>query len=75
MHRDKSCPFSGITRSGRVWRKVLESNTQSVGSTVSHSKRRSCVKVEVDVIGSPSLTVCMVSVDIKQCGMNEQESF
>ena len=27
---------------------------------------RSCVKVEVDVLGSPSLTVLMVSVDVKQ---------
>ena len=26
---------------------------------------RSCVKVEVDVLGSPSLKVLMVSVDIK----------
>ena len=26
----------------------------------------SCVKVEVDVLGSPSLTVRMVSVDVKQ---------
>ena len=27
---DKECPFSGITSSGRVWRKVLESGAQSV---------------------------------------------
>ena len=27
---------------------------------------RSCVKVEVDVLGSPSLTVPAVSVDVKQ---------
>ena len=27
---------------------------------------RSCVKVEVDVLGSPSLIVLMVSVDVKQ---------
>ena len=26
---------------------------------------RSCVKVVVDVLGSPSLTVLMVSVDVK----------
>ena len=30
------------------------------------SELRSCVKVEVDVLGSPSLIVCTVSVDIKQ---------
>ena len=28
--RDKECPFSGVTKSGRVWRKVLESDAQSV---------------------------------------------
>ena len=27
---DKECPFSGITKSGRVWRKVPESEAQSV---------------------------------------------
>ena len=27
---------------------------------------RICVKVEVDVLGSPSLIVLMVSVDVKQ---------
>ena len=30
-HRDKECPFSGITKSGRVWRKVPESDAWSVG--------------------------------------------
>ena len=27
---DKECPFSGVTKSGRVWRKVPESNAGSV---------------------------------------------
>ena len=31
-----------------------------------HSELRSCVKVEVDVLGSPSLIVPTVSVDVKQ---------
>ena len=30
------------------------------------SELQSCVKVEVDVLGSPSLIVFMVSVDVKQ---------
>ena len=30
------------------------------------SELRSCVKVEVAVLGSPSLTVLMVSVDVKR---------
>ena len=29
MHRDKECPFSGVTKSGRVWRKVPESDAWS----------------------------------------------
>ena len=29
--RDKECPFSGITKSGRVWRKVPENDARSGG--------------------------------------------
>ena len=34
--------------------------------TLSDAERESCVKVEVDVPGSPSLIVHLVSVDVKQ---------
>ena len=30
MRGDKECPFSGVTKSGRVWRKVPESGSRSV---------------------------------------------
>ena len=30
LHRDKECLFSGVTKSGRVWRKVLESDAQTL---------------------------------------------
>ena len=30
LRGDKECPFSGVTKSGRVWRKVPESNARSV---------------------------------------------
>ena len=30
LHRDKECPFRGVTKSGRVWRKVPESGAQPV---------------------------------------------
>ena len=30
LHGDKECPFSGATKSGRVWRKVAESDARSV---------------------------------------------
>ena len=32
LRRDEECPFSGITKSGRVWRKVLENGAQSLYS-------------------------------------------
>ena len=31
LHGDKECSFSGVTKSGRVWRKVPESDARSVG--------------------------------------------
>ena len=30
LHGDKECPFSGVTKSGRVWRKLPENDAQSV---------------------------------------------
>ena len=34
MRGDKECPFSGVTKSGRVWRKVPESDARSVGTNM-----------------------------------------
>ena len=34
LRGDKECLFSGVTKSGRVWRKVPESDTRSVPQTV-----------------------------------------
>ena len=31
LRGDKECPFSGVTKSARVWRKVPESEARSVG--------------------------------------------
>ena len=33
LHGDKECPFSGVTKTDRVWRKVPESDARSVDST------------------------------------------
>ena len=33
LRGDKECPFSGVTKSGRVWRKVPDSGARSVIST------------------------------------------
>ena len=35
LRGDKECPFSGVTKYGRVWRKVPESDARSVGKPVS----------------------------------------
>ena len=37
LRGDKECPFSGVTKSGRVWRKVPESDALSVRLTVAPS--------------------------------------
>ena len=43
LRGDKKCPFSGVTKSGRVWRKVPENGARSVGTnmTVEAAKRHS----------------------------------
>jgi len=33
LYRDRECPYSGITNFGRVWRKVMKSNTWSACQT------------------------------------------
>ena len=42
LRGDKECPFSGVTKSGRVWRKVPESDARSVGLECAH-----------DLVGQP----------------------
>ena len=34
LRGNKESPFSGVTKSGRVWRKVPESDARSVGALV-----------------------------------------
>ena len=36
LRGDKECPFSGVTKSGRVWRKVPESGARSDGPPLRH---------------------------------------
>ena len=40
LRGDKECPFSGVTKSGRVWRKVPEGRAQSVISTQTFRRPR-----------------------------------
>ena len=37
LRGDKECPFSGVTNSGRVWRKVVESDARTVSECGSPS--------------------------------------
>ena len=34
LRGDKECPFSGVTKSDRVWRKMPESDARSVSHTI-----------------------------------------
>ena len=38
LRGDKECPFSGVTKSGRVWRKVPESDVRSVGTNMTEEE-------------------------------------
>ena len=40
LRGDKECPFSGVTKSGRVWRKVPESDARSVVPLLNASHQR-----------------------------------
>ena len=37
LHGDKECPFSDVTKSDRVWRKMPESDARSVALTITVS--------------------------------------
>ena len=56
LRGDKECPFSGVTKSGRVWRKVPESEAQSVGQAFTLSPHP---------LLSPSLISHLASVDVR----------
>ena len=62
---DKECNSSGVTKSGRVWRKVPESGGRSVGVSMSfrvrrlrrsfHTRNKTCIRVR----GKPACTPCV----------------
>ena len=45
MRGDKECPFSDVTKSGRVWRKVPENGARSVKRLLLLSLLQLCVCV------------------------------
>ena len=42
LRGDKKCPFSGVTKSGRVWRKVPESDARSVRQLYTFNYMQNC---------------------------------
>ena len=46
LRGDKECPFSGVTKSGRVWRKVPESGARREAGSVAHIVIPECRRVE-----------------------------
>ena len=54
LRGDKVCPFSGVTKSGRVWRKVPKSDVRSVGANPTPStgkkKEKSSVSIQPIVV-------------------------
>ena len=44
LRGDKECPFSGVTKSDRVWRKVPKSDARSVECARRESSRKAVAK-------------------------------
>ena len=51
LRGDKECPFSGVTRSGRVWRKVPESDARNVHPSMQPKRR---IKMAVFMLPLPT---------------------
>ena len=50
----------------KVWKERGRASGREGGGVASFTELRSCVKVEVDVLSSPSVMVSTVSVDVRQ---------
>ena len=53
LRGDKECPFSGVTKPGRVWRKVPESDARSVALTLLNEHSFFCCQARVEQHGMP----------------------
>ena len=47
LRGDKECPFGGVTKSGRVWRRVPESNARSVRTIMTQQSNESSRGVNI----------------------------
>ena len=64
LRGDKECPFSGVTKSGRVWRKVPESGARSVALAMSAQRRRMSAVVHAFPCSGH---VCTAQKDVCSC--------
>ena len=59
MRRDKECPFSGVTKSGRVWRKVPESDARSL----EEGARKRCSECAISSVSVSGIaTVSIITI-------------
>ena len=65
LRGDKECPFSGVTKSGRVWRKVPESDARSVWQllTLTRSVTRLTLNVTLQLSGRVEWTLTVTHID------------
>ena len=66
LHGDKECPFSGVTKSGRVWRKVPESDAQSYVHTHTHTHTHTH-NITPRLTWSPERILCWEWVHWQDC--------
>ena len=68
LRGDKECPFRGVTKSGRVWRKVPESDARSVATRVEIKARTRSVSCGVRRCVSQSQRRTTVSAGLHNGG-------
>ena len=72
LRGDKEYPFSGVTKSGRVWRKVPESDAGSVGKTdtvMSNARRTDSELVHARTKTSDWFTSVQIPRDVRPFGV------
>ena len=62
LRGDTECPFSVVTKSGRVWRKVPESDDRSVGATTMHP-RKQCLAAST--VSTSSLSTAVEEMKVR----------
>ena len=60
LRGDKKCPFSGVTKSGRVWRQVPESDARSVSVSLCHTAELSQYELGINAVHNQEVVVAGV---------------